>query len=132
MTASLTPPQATTTILASPARAALATSVEHMRRALDRVGSRRCAYELLDLGASLDQALAKVRAELRARHGEIPVDLRVELGALSRAATNADEFGGELTSIVPRNAPSDHSLIAHLDEWLRSAAVIDAALAELD
>lgn len=128
MTASLTPPQATITPLGPAAATALAESAEHMRRAMDRVGSRSCAYELLDLSASLDRALPKVRAALRARHGEVPADLRMELGALSRAASTADEFGGELTSIVPRNAPSEHSLIAHLDEWLRSCGIVVDAL----
>ena len=129
MTASLTPPSIATDALAASPCSPLTVAIDTMRRAMDRVGSRSGAYELLDLGAALEQALPIVRAELRAEYGAVPIEVRVEWSNLVRAATSAVEFGTALTSIVPTDAPSEQSLVAHLDEWLRSAQVVEGVLA---
>jgi hypothetical protein len=96
-------------------------AVRCMGRAQDRVGTRMCAYDLLDVAAAIEGVLPLLRAALRACFGEVPMPLRAELAALSRGATNADEFGRALSSIVPSDAPSPGSLAMHLDEWKRAA-----------
>jgi hypothetical protein len=129
MTASLTPPSISTDCLAPNAPSPLAIAVQGMRRAIDRVGTRSGAYELLDVAEALEQALPVLRLELRARcGGELPMELRIELSNLARAATSAHEFGTTLTCIVPTDAPSEQSLVAHLDEWLRSAEALELVL----
>lgn len=99
-------------------------AVRCMSRAQDRVGTRSGAYDLLDVAAALEVALPVLRSVLRARFGELPMPLRVELSALSRASDHAAEFGHALTSIVTRDAPSPGSIAMHLDEWKRSASFL--------
>jgi hypothetical protein len=99
-------------------------AVRCMRRAQDRVGTRSGAYDLLDVAAALEAALPVLRGELRARFGEVPMPLRIELSALARGAAHAPAFGTALSSIVTTDAPSPGSIAMHLDEWKRSASTL--------
>lgn len=116
------PATANHTITAADSLPLVLDAVRCMSRAQDRVGTRSGAYDLLDVATALESALPVLRSELRARFGEIPMPLRVELSALSRGADHAAEFGQALSSIVTRDAPSPGSIAMHLDEWKRSAS----------
>jgi hypothetical protein len=119
-----------TPVASSPGAAALAEVVEQMRAAAEHAGGRRTGWELLEVAAGLDAMLPGVRAELRARHGQLPMAARMHLSHLSRGASNAAEFGRALTNVVVGvDAPSPGSLAMHLDEWRRSAEVLLAELA---
>ena len=123
MTATAFSPATTApSMLAADAMPLVLEAVRCMSRAQDRVGTRSGAYDLLDVATALEAALPVLRRELRARFGEIPMPLRVELSALSRGADHASEFGRALSSIVTSDAPSPGSIAMHLDEWKRSAS----------
>ena len=120
----LSPATAHCTITTTEALPLVLEAVRCMSRAQDRVGTRSGGYDLLDVAAAIETAMPILRAELRARFGEVPMPLRVELCALSRGADHAGEFGRVLTSVVTTNAPSPGSVAMHLDEWKRSASFL--------
>lgn len=105
-------------------------SVTCMTRALDRVGTRSCAYDLLDVASTIEAALQPIRLVLRGRHGgEIPLHLRVELSILFRAATRAHELGSAGASVVPPSTEEDAQLRCDLCAWLACA---EGLVTELD
>lgn len=99
-----------------------------MSRAQERVGTRSGAWDLLDVAAALETALPLLRGELRARFGEIPLLLRVELSTLARGAERAEELGRRLSSVVTSDVPSPGSIAMHLDEWKRAVTVLAVEL----
>ncbi len=116
------PATAPTTGLASDPLPLVLDAVRCMSRAQDRVGTRSGAYDLLDVSTTITALLPVLRAELRARFGEIPMSLRIELSTLARGVDHAEAFGRALSSIVTSDAPSPGSIAMHLDEWKRAAA----------
>jgi hypothetical protein len=97
-------------------------AISCMRRAMDRVGTRSCAYDLLDSANALEAALPPVRLGLRARHtGDLPLHERVELSILYRAASRTGDLGSAGACVVPPSREDTLLLIADLDAWLRCA-----------
>jgi hypothetical protein len=106
----------------------LAEAAADMRRAAEYMGGRSSGWDLLEIAGDLDELLPVVSCELRSRHGQIPMPLRIELSNLARAAVSAREYGSALTSIVPGETPSAGALAMSCDEWRRSAEALLSAL----
>lgn len=100
-----------------------------LREAMDRAGTRSCAYDLLEAADALDAVLPAARDLVRAQHGELPERLRAAMATLQVAGGQTRALGRAASSVVPSRAVSTAALVGHLDE---SAYAVDLVITDLD